>query len=110
MHAGIPMPRYAAPVTNKPDGRAASTASTQRAWCGRYWANAPGQRLIRDFPGRESDAKMEAEVVEDSFEDLVVGELERRLAIAAEGHAQDLPSVRRLPVPPLLGAERSGGY
>ena len=53
---------------------------------------------------------MEAEVVEDSFDDLVVGELERRLAISAEGHAQDLPSVRRLPVPPLLGAERGGGH
>ena len=47
MHAGIPIPRYAAPVTNTPDGSAASTVSTQRAWCGRYWANAPGQRLIR---------------------------------------------------------------
>ena len=51
------------------------------------------------------DAKVKAEVVENSFEDFVVGELERRLAIAAEGHAQDLPSVWRLPVPPLLGAE-----
>jgi hypothetical protein len=56
------------------------------------------------------NTKVKAEVVENSFEDFVVGELERRLAIAAKGHAQDLPPIWRLPVPPLLGAERSGGY
>jgi hypothetical protein len=56
------------------------------------------------------DTELNAEIVENSFEDFAVGELERRLAIATEGHAQNLPPFWRLPVPPLLGAERSGGY
>ena len=36
IQAGMPMPRYPAPATNNPAGRADSTESTQRLWCGRY--------------------------------------------------------------------------
>ena len=82
--------------------------STQLAWCGRYWANAPGHRVIRTSSGSKATPSG-AKVGEHGVEHLVVAQMEHLHAVATERDPQDLAAAGWAPVRPLLRAERCCG-